>query len=299
MEPERPDTGTPGGRPGIIRIGPAGWSYPDWNGIVYPPGMPRSRHPLSLLSEWFDTVEVNSSFYRLPDPNHAVAWMTQVKDNPRFLFTVKLWQGFTHEKDWPGDAAVRAYATGILPFLDAGRLGAVLVQFPWSFRRTPDARRRLAQIVAAFRELPLAVEVRHTSWDVPEFYASLTDQGIAFCNIDQPVLRDCIPPSDKVTAPFAYARLHGRNAEHWFRQDSGRNDRYNYLYDSGELDGWVEKVRNMKKQVNDLFMITNNHYRGQAVVNAIEMQSALGILPQNPAPWLVEYYKQLERCRTK
>ncbi len=96
----------------------------------------------------------------------------------------------------------------------------------------------------------------------------------------------------------AYARLHGRNAEHWFRAESGRNDRYNYLYKGAELDEWVEKVRNMKKQVNDLFMITNNHYRGQAVVNALEMQSALGILPQNPAPWLVDYYEQLKACRT-
>ncbi len=285
------------GNSGIIRIGPAGWSYPDWNGIVYPRGMPKSRHPLSLLSEWFDTVEVNSSFYRLPDPNHAVAWINQTSANPRFLFTVKLWQGFTHEKEWPGDAAVRAYASGVLPFLDAGRLGAVLVQFPWSFRRTPETRKRLAQIVAAFRELPLAVEVRHRSWDVPEFYASLNDLGIAFCNIDQPVLHDCIAPSEKVTARFAYARLHGRNAEHWFRAESGRNDRYNYLYKGAELDEWVEKIRNMKKQVNDLFMITNNHYRGQAVVNAIEMQSALGILRQHPAPWMAEHYAQLRECR--
>jgi uncharacterized protein YecE (DUF72 family) len=283
---------------GRVLIGTAGWSYPDWEGIVYPPGMPKSTHPLGFLSRWFDAVEVNSSFYRQPDARNAAAWIRHVSDNPRFRFSVKLWQGFTHEKNaWPGDGEVRRYVAGVLPLLDAGRLGAVLVQFPWSFRRTVESRRHLARIAEAFEGLPLTVEVRHTSWDVPEFYDSLKKLGMAFCAIDQPLLHDCLPPSDRVTAPLGYARLHGRNAEQWFREGAGRDQRYNYLYNTDDLDVWIERVRGMRKKVNELFMITNNHYRGQAVVNALEMQSALGQLRETPPPWLVEQYPRLKNCR--
>lgn len=286
------------GAPARIRVGPAGWAYDDWRGIVYPEDMPRTRHPLSLLSQWFDTVEVNVTFYRLMDPRQTRRWPELVAGNPRFSFCAKLWRGFTHDPE-PDDLAAAAvrFLEGLRPLRDAGRLGMLLAQFPWSFRRTEDNRVRLARLAGAFEGLPLAVEVRHDSWDRAAFYAGLEARGVALCAVDQPPLRGCLLPSDRVTARAGYIRLHGRNAEHWFREASGRDDRYNYLYAGGELAEWAARARSMAKKVNDLFLVTNNHYRGQAVVNALELQHALGALQVDPPPWLIRHYPRLGALR--
>jgi uncharacterized protein YecE (DUF72 family) len=262
---------------GEIRVGPAGWSYEDWKGIVYPPDMPRSLHPLKFLCGFFDLIEVNSTFYRPANPVHTEGWLRQVRDNPRFTFAVKLWQRFTHQRDaWPGPSEIMAFRYGVAPLADAGKLGALLVQFPWSFRRTPENRTWLARVLDTFSAYPLAVELRHSSWERDEVYAGLEKRGAALCNIDQPLFDDSIAPGDRVTAPFGYVRFHGRNYENWFREDAGRDARYNYLYSEEELQPWIERIKAMKKRVNDLFIVTNNHYRGQAVVNALEIQAALG-----------------------
>lgn len=286
------------GAPARIRVGPAGWAYDDWRGLVYPEDMPRTRHPLSLLSQWFDTVEVNVTFYRLMDPRQTRRWPELVAGNPRFSFCAKLWRGFTHDPE-PDDLAAAAarFLEGLRPLRDAGRLGMLLAQFPWSFRRTEENRVRLARLAGAFEGLPLAVEVRHDSWDRAAFYTGLEARGVALCAVDQPPLRGCLLPSDRVTARAGYIRLHGRNAEHWFREASGRDDRYNYLYAGGELAEWAARARSMAKKVNDLFLVTNNHYRGQAVVNALELQHALGALQVDPPPWLIRHYPRLGALR--
>ncbi len=278
-----------------VRVGPAGWAYDDWAGIVYPPGMPKSRHPLTLISRWFDTVEVNSSFYHMPNPRNGGAWLRHVAENPRFLFTMKLWRGFTHD-DPAGDSlkeAAAAFQAAVAPLRVTGRLGMLLAQFPWSFRRTPENRVRLARLADAFSGWPLAVEVRHASWDHPDFYGGLAARGITFCAVDQPLLRDCLKPSPRVTGPLAYARLHGRNSEHWFREGSGRNDRYNYLYTPEQVGEWLERIGEMTKNTRGLFVITNNHYRGQAVANALEIQAGLGLPTPEPPPGLAAAYPRL------
>jgi uncharacterized protein YecE (DUF72 family) len=278
----------------IIRVGTAGWSYADWKGIVYPPDMPRSQHPLSLLSSLFDAMEINASFYRPVNPRHAEGWLRHIAENPQFRFSAKAWSRFTHERDaWPGEVAVHESVEGLKPLRDAGKLSGLLAQFPWSFRRTPENRTWLARLCDAFSDWPLVIEVRHASWDCPAFYEGLRARRIAFCNIDQPLLRDCLPPTMEVTAPLAYVRLHGRNEEHWFRQESGRNDRYNYLYREDELRPWIEKVRAMKGRPNEIFMVTNNHYRGQAVVNALEIQAALGNFKRTLPQSLVQRFPRL------
>jgi len=280
---------------GRVLVGPAGWSYADWKGIVYPPDMPRGLHPLRFLCGFFDTAEVNATFYRPADPRHCAAWMQNVSENPRFRFTVKLWGRFTHEREtWPEAGAVKRFCAGIAPLAEADKLGAILVQFPWSFRRTPENRQWLARVVETFAAYPLAIEFRHASWDCPEVYAGLTEHKIAFCNIDQPMFEDSIAPSDRVTAPFGYIRFHGRNREAWFREGAGRNERYNYLYSEDELRPWIARIQQMKKQVNDLFIVTNNHYRGQAVVNALEIMSAIGYGKYTIPLHLIEHYPRLK-----
>lgn len=283
-------------REATIRVGPAGWAYEDWSGRVYPEGMPRSQHALSLLCELFDTVEINVSFYRPLTSSHAAAWIGKTKSNPGFVFTAKIWERFTHHREnWPEAASIRQCLEGLAPLRDAGKLGALLAQFPWSFRRNPENRSWLLRMADAFEGFPLAVEVRHISWDCPEFYAGLRERGIAFCNIDQPLLRDSIAPSRQVTAPMGYIRLHGRNTANWFKEGAGRDARYNYLYSEEELAPWIEAVKKMKRQVNDLFIITNNHYRGQAVVNALEIQAALGQLKGVLPIQLAKAYPRLKK----
>lgn len=292
---------------GRVRIGPAGWSYEDWKGIVYPPHMPKSLHPLALLSEWFDTVEVNSTFYRPPEAKYCASWLKKTAHNPRFRFTVKLWERFTHKRvagsqvelgnqqtKFPQEE-VRLFSEGIAPLFQAGRLGAILVQFPWSFKRTPENRAWLARLIDTFSAYPLAVEIRHASWDRPEVYQAFADRGVAFCNIDQPIFSNSIKPTEHVTARVGYVRLHGRNHDDWFREDATRDDRYNYLYSEGELKPWIEKIERIRNQADEVYCITNNHYRGQAVVNAFEIQDAFGhtdfVLPQH----LVDEYPRLKR----
>jgi len=264
----------------FIHIGPAGWSYPDWKSVFYPPDMPRTLHPLRMIAAIFDLVEVNATFYRPAAAPHAEAWLRAVADHPRFLFTIKLWERCTHKgDDWPAAEDLRRWRDGVAPIVEAGRLGAVLAQFPWSFRRTPENRARIARIADAFPDWPLAVELRHASWDRPELFDGLRARGIAFCNIDQPIFRDSIPPTAHVTAPFAYIRLHGRNRGAWFRDNATRDERYDYLYTGDELQSWIARVEQMKRCVNRFFIVANNHYRAQAIVNALEIQAALGKTP--------------------
>ena len=282
--------------PANILVGVAGWSYEDWKGVVYPPRMPRGLHPLEYLSPFVDAVEVNSTFYYPPNCRFCESWVKKVSGNPRFLFTAKLWQRFTHEREaWPTADEVRQVTEGLQPLVEAKKLGALLVQFPWSFKRAPENRRWLARVLDTFSEYPLSLEIRHTSWNVPEVYEELAKRGVAFCNIDQPLFRNSIAPSETVTAPVGYVRLHGRNAQDWFREEAGRDERYDYLYSPEELQPWVEKIQRMKRLVNDLFVITNNHYRGQAVVNALEIQAAIGRKFHQAPETLLAAYPRLQR----
>lgn len=279
---------------GRVYVGPAGWDYADWKGVVYPDRMPRGLHPLTYLSEFFDTVEINSTFYRPGRPEYAARWVRHVEDNPRFKFTAKLWQRFTHDRDSaPVASEVTAVKTGLAPLADSGRFGGLLAQFPWSFRNTADNRDWLDMVLDRFAEYPVALEVRHASWNVPDMYGYLQDKRAAICNIDQPMYRDSIAPADLVTARLGYVRLHGQNYKNWFRENAGRDERYNYLYSDEELDPWVDRIRRIQELAETVFVITNNHYQGKAVVNAFQLEHKLtGSKIETPA-CLRKTYPQL------
>ncbi len=278
-----------------IRVGTAGWSYADWKGIVYPPDLPRRVHPLEYLSEFLDAVEVNSSFYRPPSARHVATWVEKVAANSRFMFTFKLWERFTHQRDtFPSSGEILQYQRGIQPALEAEKLGAVLIQFPWSFRRTPENRQWLAQLLDAFGDYPLALEIRHASWNVPEVYAGLAERKVAFCNIDQPLFPSSIKPSAEVTARVGYVRLHGRNAADWFREEATRDERYNYLYSRKELSQWLRMIERMRQLAEEIYVITNNHYEGQAVVNAFELKYDLERQPQAVPDCMLHAYPRLK-----
>ncbi len=256
-----------------IRVGVAGWSYADWEGTVYPPHGSRFD-PLAYLAEFFDTIEINSPFYRVPPPAHARSWVRRVASNPDFRFTTKVFRGFTHEKAALAPADVRAFRQYLDPLMEAGRLGAILLQFPWSFRNTPEALTRLEQLFVAFDAYPKALEVRHATFQNDEFLHFLDAHGVAFVNVDQPLFHDSVKPSEVTTGPLAYARFHGRNYEKWFAHEESW-ERYNYLYSKDELEPWIGRIQRMADE-KETYVITNNHFRGQAVVNASEIKAALG-----------------------
>jgi len=269
-----------------IRVGPAGWSYKDWEGTVYPPHGSKFDH-LAYLASFFDTIEINSPFYRIPPPTHAKSWVRRVADNPDFKFTTKVFRGFTHEDAEIASADVKAFRNYLDPLADANRLGAVLLQYPWSFKNSEESRDKLAKLFNAFDGYPLALEVRHSTFQNEEFFQFLNHHNVAWVNVDQPLFHDSVKPSDAMTGPLAYARLHGRNYEKWFAH-SETWERYNYLYSKEELAPWVDRIQTMAT-AKETYVVTNNHFRGQAIVNAVELEESLGMEAKMP-PQLKETY---------
>ncbi|HKG60951.1 MAG TPA: DUF72 domain-containing protein [Pyrinomonadaceae bacterium] len=260
----------------IIRIGPAGWSYKDWEGVVYPQKPGKAFDPLEYLARFFDTIEINSSFYRPPATTTTKSWATRVAENKNFVFTAKLHRVFTHERGKATKKDEKEYRQGMDVLAKAGKLGSVLLQFPWSFKNTPDDRVYLAKLLEKFSDYPLVLEVRHSSWNTLEVYDWLEERGVGICNIDQPVFKKSIRPQALTTSPIGYVRMHGRNYKDWFREKAPRDERYNYLYSIDELDPWLVRIKEVAKQSRETYVVTNNHFRGQAVVNALEIKAALG-----------------------
>jgi uncharacterized protein YecE (DUF72 family) len=257
-----------------VRVGVAGWSYPDWEGIVYPRRKGKGFDPLAYLARYFDTIELNNTFYRPPSSKLSASWARRVDRNPRFRFTAKVWQQITHARRF-GSEHVQVFLEGLRPLTEAGLLSCVLLQYPWSFRDTPGGRERLRRSIDALRPSRVAVELRHASWASAETWELLSESGAAYCAIDQPPQRSGLLPLDVVTADPAYFRLHGRNREAWFDPGSGRDQRYDYLYDDAELDELVTTMAKMAARSRELVVIANNHYRGQAVTNALQLKVLL------------------------
>ncbi len=262
----------------MIRVGPAGWSYKDWAGIVYPPDKPRGFDPLRYLTQFFDTIEIDSTFYAPMTPGTAESWLQRASFNQSFRFTAKLWKRFTHEREaaW-SDQEVNLVREGFGVLKQGGRLGALLVQFPWSFRNEEKNLEWLRDVLKTFEDFPLVLEVRHSSWNVPEFFAQLQEQGVGFVNIDQPLFRNSIEPSARATSGVGYIRVHGRNYKDWFREGAGPAARYDFLYSAKELEPWAERTRTLaaNRSVEDVYVVTNNHYLGKAPANALMLKSML------------------------
>ncbi len=273
-----------------IKIGPAGWSYKDWEGVVYPKKAGSKFDPLAYLAQFFDTIEINSSFYRPPTPQTSRSWARRVVNNPDFTFTAKLHQVFTHERGQATPKDEKVFREGIDPLANEGKLGALLLQFPWSFKNDDEEREYLLKLVDRFKDYPLVVEVRHASWNQPAIYDALERRGVGICNIDQPLFSKSIKPSALSTSSVGYLRLHGRNYENWFREKAARDDRYNYLYSLEELEPWIARIKEVSAHTKETYVITNNHFRGKAVVNALEIKATLEErrVPA-PAALLAEY----------
>lgn len=289
-----------------IRVGTAGWSYKDWEGIFYPSGMQhRKQHPLDLLAQCFDVVEINTSFYGHIKPHLAKLWSRRsAAVNPNFMFTAKLHRSFTHNpmavmeptsaaSIRPNDEDEALAREGLEALAGEGKLGALLIQFPVSFKNTSLNREYVEQLTRQFIEYPRVVEVRHDSWNNPETIGYFTQRNVAFCNIDQPQVGRSLGATEHVTSPLGYVRLHGRNYDQWFEAERGE-DRYNYLYNEAELAGWKEKIERIAHKVEVIYVITNNHFEGKAGVNALQLKHMLSRQRVKAPEPLLRHYPELK-----
>jgi len=276
-----------------IHVGPAGWSYADWRGRVYPEGAGSKFDTLALVAKYFDTAEINRSLYHPPSPETAASWLRRIEHNPNFIFTAKLYRKFTHERGKATAEDERAFREGIDPLAAAGNLGAVLMQFPWSFKNERDERVYLSQLVERFKEYPLVVELRHESWNDARILQTLEELGVGLCDIDQPLFANSIKPAAEVTSSIGYIRLHGRNYQDWFREEADVVERYDYMYSRDELDPWLNRIKEVAQKAKQTFVITNNHARGQSLVNAFEILAELEEQRVPGPAKLVETYPRL------
>ena len=290
-----------------IRVGPAGWSYKDWEGIFYPPGMSRQKkHPLELVARCFDVVEINTSFYGHIKPEIAKLWARIAADaNPDFLFTAKLHRSFTHSplpameptsavSIKPNEDDERLAREGLETLAATGKFGALLIQFPVSFKNTSLNREYLEMLLRQFIEYPRVVEVRHSTWNRPETISYFEERNVSFCNIDQPQLGRSLEPTTHVTSSIGYVRLHGRNYDQWFEAEKSA-DRYNYLYVSNELEEWKGRVESIAAKSKITFVVTNNHFEAKAGVNALELKHMLDGRRVLAPELLLQHYPELKR----
>lgn len=273
----------------MIRIGPAGWSYKDWNGIVYPKPKPRGFDPLRYLARYFDAIEINSTYYGPPSASATRKWVASIAENSTFRFTAKLLHSFTHERN-PASNDEKEFKEGIAPIAEANRLGALLFQFPWSFKNSPENRQYIAGLQRRFREFPLVLEVRHASWNDPGILDFLSELEIGLCNIDQPLFKRSITPGADVTSAVGYVRLHGRNYKNWFSEKADVRERYDYLYPARELAPWVDRIAEIERRAKETYVMSNNHNLGKATINALQIMALLrGNIVDAPES-LIEHY---------
>lgn len=272
-------------------IGIAGWSYADWEGIVY---TDHKADKLVYVSEFVDCIEINNSFYRPPFARTTKSWLERTSDRPGFFFTAKLHKSFTHEgKIDP--AIVKQFHQGFAPFLEAGKLKHLLIQFRYDFADTPASREHLGKIVHHFRDaFHPTVEVRHKSWEGQEALSFLQGLGVTVCNLDYPTSRQSFDLQHCTVGKDGYFRMHGRNVEKWFSK-AGRDETYDYFYDEKELAAIKERLDRLGKAFESLTVIANNHYRGAELANAIELKALVSGQKQPVPEGLLKTYPNLAR----
>jgi uncharacterized protein YecE (DUF72 family) len=292
---------------GSIRIGTAGWSYKDWEGIFYPYGLEhRKQHQLEYLARFFDTAEIDSSFYEPLRPERAKLWARKVAAvNPNFLFTAKLYRAFTHSPVYvtgptsaasirPTDEDEQRTREGLDAIASEGRLGALLIQFPLSYKNTPLNREYLDRLLRQFTEYPRAVEVRDSSWNQEETLAHFAQKNVSFCNLEQPEPSPIHGHAEPITTPVGYVRLHGRDCYEWLDSES-RDDRLNYFYKESELDRWKGRIAHAAAEARTTYVIAGNPHEGKAAANALQLKAMLSGHRVAAPPTLIQRFPELRK----
>ena len=281
-------------------IGTSGYSFADWVGPFYPPGT-KSADYLPYYATQFHCVEVNSTYYAIPEPRVLANMERKTPDGFRFI--VKLNQAMTHEGSRDPTLYTR-FLEVVKPLKDAGKYHGLLAQFPWGFKREERTKQHIEFLRERLTGEPLWLEFRHSSWMHPKLPAWLTERSLGYCSVDEPALPGLVPPVTHVTNGVGYVRFHGRNAEHWWGRGraealpsrapagapggSGSGSRpsapargergqlrYDYDYSERELAEWVARLNELAKQAKQTYLFFNNCHAGQAARNAKLMEELL------------------------
>jgi uncharacterized protein YecE (DUF72 family) len=253
-----------------VRIGIAGWSYEDWKGVVYPKGC---RDTLRFCAELVDCIEINTSFYRIPEPRTCASWLSRTADLPMF-FTAKLPQTFTHDLAIEAEDVAKLHAA-FAPLAGAEKLRVLLAQFNYRFAASEEHRGHLATLVEAVGDIaPVAVELRHRSWAEPDALQWLKELDVSVVHLDYPGVgsgfalyrTELLGP-----AGIAYLRLHGRNFDAWFKKGAGRDEVYDYDYSKEEVAQVHRRIGEISAGARETVVIANNHFHGQAMRTALEL----------------------------
>lgn len=261
-------------------FGPAGWSYDDWEGTVYPSPVPRGFNHLAFIGERFDFVEVNTSFYRVPSVRLTTGWINKTQHLPDFLFWMKIHQDITHNHSLD-PSAIKAFFEAMKPLQEAKKLAGLLAQFPYSFAANRKNGDYIKAMLDKLQHCPVAIEFRHNSWNRHSVHDFFRSNALILVNVDQPQISASLPLTAIATHPeIAYFRLHGRNSKNWFG-NQGRNARYDYFYSPLELQSIAGFIQKLKAEAKKIFVSGNNHYKGSAIKNLLMLKSILRQLP-NP-----------------
>ncbi len=255
----------------MICIGTSGYAYVDWVGPYYPEQL-RQKDWLAYYSLEFKAVEINFTYYRMPSARTFAGMVNRVPAD--FLFSVKATQEMTHLRAADRDV-FQKFAEALKPLTESRKLGAVLAQFPYSFRNTHENVAYLKEFRERLSDLPIVVEFRNVEWLTEETFAFLREQGFGFCCVDEPRLKGLLPPIAEATSNVAYVRFHGRNAEKWWRH-AHAFERYDYTYKKEELEEWLPKIEKLRRLAEITFLFANNHVRGQGIDTARALRSMLG-----------------------
>lgn len=254
-----------------ILVGTSGYSYDDWRGAFYPLQL-KKGDMLEYYAREFRYTEVNSTYYALPR-QQAIAGLAE-RTPPEFVFTVKAFKSLTHDRQSGVEVDAGKFRFSLAPLIETGKLGAVLLQFPYSFRCCQENCSYLARLGKLLEDLPLAAEFRHAGWESEAVWDLLKGLNIAYVAVDEPGLRGLVGCSTALTSSFGYVRFHGRNAGRWWQHEQAY-ERYDYLYQEPELDEWVPRIHSLAQGADRIFVTFNNHYKGQAITNARMMQRML------------------------
>jgi uncharacterized protein YecE (DUF72 family) len=262
-----------------FNIGTAGWSYKDWVPSFYPKNQSGGFDWLQFYAQYFNCVEVNSTYYTYISPKIVDGWIKKVEDSNDFIFHIKLHQDFTHKRKF-NEQHTKSVRYNLDQLRKSERLGGLLIQFPYSYSFDGNSVQHIQKLRDIFSDIDCFVEVRHSSWNNNRALEFFRENDLTFCTIDQPQIGQAIEFEPIITNDKAYIRFHGRNVEAWKKSLSNfgkpqtyeeQSSRYSYLYSPGELVEIVQKIKSIQQKVKEVNVIMNNHPQGDAIANAFEL----------------------------
>jgi uncharacterized protein YecE (DUF72 family) len=249
-----------------IFIGTSGYSYEDWKDFFYPSQI-SSKDYLSYYSNYFNTVELNFTYYSFPAIHVFDSMCARVKDLKEFVFSVKAHSIFTHQRNYCVEDA-KKFLESLKPLSEHSHLGSILFQFPYSFHLTQNNLDYLSRIGEDFKGYEICMEFRNKYWLDTKVLSLLESLNIGFCNVDEPLLKGLLPATDICTSNIGYIRFHGRNSQSWWESENAFQ-RYDYMYKQEELAEWIPRMQNITEKSKKIFVYFNNHYKGKAAKSAL------------------------------